>query len=270
MRFRTESPVGLLQGLCAASAAALVLSFFVPAPAHGQGLLTRHVREEVSSGQAAYLGRLPSTLSLRLNIALPLRNEAGLDELLQQGRPIGTRLFVEQLLGKLGIVNGGDQIAMTLKSDATLLEHPRQPQPAVEADAQGEREPGLHADVTQAEALVQKVVIEVVAAYALLTRREQALIVAAQAISQSGLLTGEQGNASAGAAVLARQFEGESVLIDGRTVEMHRGNVLALGLFLALATQRGREFFAIVGEILTLNAVLEQEAIDAGGVIEQA
>ena len=84
MRCRTRSLVGLLRGLCAALAAALVLCFFVPAPARGQGLLTRQMREEVSNGQAAYLGRLPSTLSLRLNIALPLRNEAELDELLQQ------------------------------------------------------------------------------------------------------------------------------------------------------------------------------------------
>jgi kumamolisin len=62
----------------------MVLAFFVPVPAHGQGLQTRHMREAVSSGQAAYVGRLPSTLSLRLNIALPLRNEAELNELLQQ------------------------------------------------------------------------------------------------------------------------------------------------------------------------------------------
>jgi kumamolisin len=62
----------------------MVLAFFVPAPAQGQGLRTRHVREAVSSGQAEYLGRLPSTLSLRLNISLPLRNEPELNELLQQ------------------------------------------------------------------------------------------------------------------------------------------------------------------------------------------
>ena len=42
------------------------------------------MREAVSSGQAAWVGRLPATQSLRLNIALPLRNESELDELLQQ------------------------------------------------------------------------------------------------------------------------------------------------------------------------------------------
>jgi kumamolisin len=42
------------------------------------------MREAVSSGQAAWVGRLPATQSLRLNIALPLSNESDLDELLQQ------------------------------------------------------------------------------------------------------------------------------------------------------------------------------------------
>jgi kumamolisin len=84
IRFGTSSLVAVLRGLCAALSAAVVLFFFVPSPAHGQGVLTRHMHEAVSTGQAAYLGRLPSTLSLRLNIALPLRNEAELDELLQQ------------------------------------------------------------------------------------------------------------------------------------------------------------------------------------------
>ena len=80
--FGTGSPVAVSLGL----SAALVLSFFVPAPAHGQGqpARTRHMREAVSSGQAAWVGRLPATQSLRLNIALPLRNESELDEALQQ------------------------------------------------------------------------------------------------------------------------------------------------------------------------------------------
>jgi kumamolisin len=64
----------------------MVLFFFGPLPAHGHGqpFLTRHMREAVSNGQAAWVGRLPTTQSLSLNIALPLRNESQLDELLQQ------------------------------------------------------------------------------------------------------------------------------------------------------------------------------------------
>jgi hypothetical protein len=58
----------------------------VASPAHGQNqpLLTRHVREAVSNGQAALKGRLSATQALRLTIALPLRNEAELDATLQQ------------------------------------------------------------------------------------------------------------------------------------------------------------------------------------------
>jgi len=81
-RFRTSGLVAALRGLCAA----MLLSFFVPVLAHGQGqpILTRHIREAVSSGQAALVGRLPAAQSLRLAIALPLRNESELDELLQR------------------------------------------------------------------------------------------------------------------------------------------------------------------------------------------
>ncbi|HYA31564.1 MAG TPA: protease pro-enzyme activation domain-containing protein, partial [Thermodesulfovibrionales bacterium] len=65
---------------------AMVLSFFVLVPAYGQvqPVLTQHMRETVSTGQAMWVGRLPATQSLRLNIALPLRNESELDELLRQ------------------------------------------------------------------------------------------------------------------------------------------------------------------------------------------
>jgi kumamolisin len=42
------------------------------------------MREAVSSGQAKRMDRLPATQSLRLNIALPLRNEWDLDEVLKQ------------------------------------------------------------------------------------------------------------------------------------------------------------------------------------------
>src|SRR5208337_3314676 len=81
-RFGTSCLVVVLRGL----SLAMVLSFFVPVLAHGQGqpALTRHMRGAVSSGQAAWAGRLPATQSLRLNIALPLRNESDLDEVLQQ------------------------------------------------------------------------------------------------------------------------------------------------------------------------------------------
>jgi subtilase family serine protease len=72
-----------------ACAAVLLLSWCAlcaasPLAAQARPLQTRHVREAVENGQAALLGRLPATRILRLGIALPLRNEAELDELLQR------------------------------------------------------------------------------------------------------------------------------------------------------------------------------------------
>src|SRR5277367_2661789 len=67
---------------CAAS-----LSFFLlagGAQAAPQGLLTRHTRDVVTQGQALASGRLSGSQSLRLNIALPLRNQLGLNSLIQQ------------------------------------------------------------------------------------------------------------------------------------------------------------------------------------------
>lgn len=64
----------------------VLICLLMPALARGQAspVLTRHVRAAVSTGQAALVGRLPATQVLRLTIALPLRNESDLDELLQQ------------------------------------------------------------------------------------------------------------------------------------------------------------------------------------------
>ena len=74
------------QGQIAACFAAAMFALILPLAAYGQAsaLATRHVRDAVASGQAALVGRVPGTQVLRLNIALPLRNEAELDQLLQQ------------------------------------------------------------------------------------------------------------------------------------------------------------------------------------------
>jgi subtilase family serine protease len=79
--FRTSSLVTVLWGL----SVVMIISFLVPVLAYGRGpVLTRHMHEAISNGQARWVGWLPATQSLRLNIALPLRNESELDELLQQ------------------------------------------------------------------------------------------------------------------------------------------------------------------------------------------
>ncbi len=47
-----------------------------------QPTLTRHTREAVTRGQAATVGHMPAAQSMRLVLALPLRDEAGLEEFL--------------------------------------------------------------------------------------------------------------------------------------------------------------------------------------------
>jgi kumamolisin len=57
-------------------------------PAQAQFLrgraMTRHVRPAVTNGQARFLNPLPATQSLRIDIVLPLRDQAGLDEFLRE------------------------------------------------------------------------------------------------------------------------------------------------------------------------------------------
>jgi len=49
-----------------------------------QPLLTRHVRDVVVNGQVQTVGQLPATQAMRLVLTLPLRNQEGLDNFLQE------------------------------------------------------------------------------------------------------------------------------------------------------------------------------------------
>src|SRR5580704_10503897 len=75
---------------------------------HAQAAMpTRHVRQQVVTGEAVYLNRLPANQSLRLNIALPLRNEAELDLFLQELNDLQNPLYrqfltVEQFTERFG------------------------------------------------------------------------------------------------------------------------------------------------------------------------
>jgi subtilase family serine protease len=78
IRRRGRGPIGaalMLLSLCVAA---------VPALGQGQPMATRHVRAAVADGTAAFVGALPATRSLRLNIALPLRHPAELAALLER------------------------------------------------------------------------------------------------------------------------------------------------------------------------------------------
>lgn len=77
--------VAVLRGLFVVLCSAIVLCI-VETPAQAQSLLTRHMRQEVISGQAAYQGRLPENQTLRLNIVLPVRDPSGLEQFVQRLR----------------------------------------------------------------------------------------------------------------------------------------------------------------------------------------
>jgi subtilase family serine protease len=67
----------------AAAALFLVFASFTPAAlAQPQSLLTHHVREVTLNGQAPFVGRLPATQSMRIDIVLPVRE--GLDSFLHE------------------------------------------------------------------------------------------------------------------------------------------------------------------------------------------
>lgn len=80
-RKRVPSTALRALGFVSLSAAALLLT---TTAAQAQALRTRHVREDVATGKAQLVGQMPAAQSLSLNIALPLRNEDQLDQLLQQ------------------------------------------------------------------------------------------------------------------------------------------------------------------------------------------
>jgi subtilase family serine protease len=64
--------------------AAVLLLFTIPGQAQPQPLMTRHVRDAVVNGQAQLIGKLPATRTLRFDIALPLRDRAGLQNFVQE------------------------------------------------------------------------------------------------------------------------------------------------------------------------------------------
>ena len=62
----------------------ILLFFAAAAQAEQHPTMTSHVPEAVASGVAPLVGHIPSSQRLSLAIQLPLRNQAELDDLLQQ------------------------------------------------------------------------------------------------------------------------------------------------------------------------------------------
>jgi subtilase family serine protease len=63
---------------------ALVFGATIVCLAQPQSLLTRHVREVTLNGEAPSVGRLPAAQSMRIDIVLAVRDQAGLDSFLQE------------------------------------------------------------------------------------------------------------------------------------------------------------------------------------------
>jgi subtilase family serine protease len=61
-----------------------ILLFVVESQTQAQSLMTRHVREANLNGQAKFVGRLPTGQSMRIDVVLPLRNQADLDNFLRE------------------------------------------------------------------------------------------------------------------------------------------------------------------------------------------
>src|SRR5580693_6978126 len=62
---------------------AMALATSIFSQAQPQQLLTRHVVDATLKGEAPFVGKLPATQSLRFDIVLPVRDEAALDNFLQ-------------------------------------------------------------------------------------------------------------------------------------------------------------------------------------------
>jgi len=83
MRFPRRSLVGVLRGVSVALLAT-ALFFVMEGQAQAQSVMTRHMRPAVTGGQAKFVNRLPGTQTLRLDLVLPLRDPAGLEDFLQR------------------------------------------------------------------------------------------------------------------------------------------------------------------------------------------
>src|SRR5271157_3291486 len=62
----------------------MVSAMNIVCQAASQTLLTRHVREAVSSGEAKLVGQLPATQTMQFDIVLTLRHQPELENFLQE------------------------------------------------------------------------------------------------------------------------------------------------------------------------------------------
>ena len=80
-----------------ALAVALLSLLALPAMAEQRPMLTHHTRSEVVQGQAAYLHHLAGDTRLKLNLALPMRNQAEAEELAREISDPASPLYQQYL-----------------------------------------------------------------------------------------------------------------------------------------------------------------------------
>jgi len=90
---------------------ALLTVVTVVCQAQPQSLLTRHVREVVLNGQAPFVGKLPATQSMHIDVVLAPRDYAGLERFLREVYDPGSSsyhqfLTVEQFTQRFGPTQG--------------------------------------------------------------------------------------------------------------------------------------------------------------------
>lgn len=146
-----------------------------------------------------------------------------------------------------------------------------EPASAVEADAEGEGEPGLDADVGEAEFGVLEVVVVVLALGGLPTRIDPARIVLAEAVGHARLDRGKHGDASegGGTGLLGRHLERQHLLVDVRAVEVDQGNALLVREGLRRAVEPTREEVGVRGKVDVADLAAEKVGIDAAVVVEE-
>ncbi len=73
----------------------------------------------------------------------------GLHEFTENCGVVGVHLSIQELLGASDVSDAHEEIVLKLKTDAAIVQLLVQPPSSVDADANGEGEVGLHADITE-------------------------------------------------------------------------------------------------------------------------
>src|SRR5206468_1228697 len=124
--------------------------------------------------------------------------------------------------------------------------------------------------VAQTEPVVEEVVIEVLTAPGLGPQFDVAAVVLAHAEGAAAFDATEDGDATGCQAALTRDLQGGRFLVDVWTVEIVNVVAVGLGHGFAAADEGSGESFGMSGVLLEEQIVLEEIAVDAAGITEQA